>query len=167
MKGQGGLPRDGGEQIRIPFRPVAQVLIAAAICLMHWVPSWADGSAARIQAALAVLADQFLAARSLPEGTRPTPPYFNLEQLVGASQSSVRHALGAPDPQWQISRELCQAAICVSYTYGARETKSSTEPVRHNADGTDSIVVSTGGPWLLILGFTDARLVGARWLGQR
>jgi len=34
-------------------------------------------------------------------------------------------------------------------------------------DGTDSIVVSTGGPLLLILEFTDARLVSARWLGQR
>src|SRR6202022_640101 len=98
--------------------------------------------------------------------TRPTPPYFYLEQLVGASQSSVRHALGVPDSQWRISRELCQAALFVSYTFGARETISSPEPVRHNADGTDSIVVTTGGPWLLILGFTDGRLVSARWLGQ-
>ena len=154
-------------QTRIPFRSGARGFITAAICLTYYVPSWAAAPAARIQAALAVLANQFVVARSLPEGTRPTPPYFYLDQLVGASQSSVRQALGAPDPQWPISRDLCQAAICVSYTFGAQETISSPEPVRHNADGTNSIIVSTGGPWLLMLGFTDGRLVSARWLGQR
>lgn len=66
-------------QILIPFRSVARGLIATAICLTHWVPSRADASAARIQTTLAVLVHQFLAAPSLPEGTRPTPRDFNQE----------------------------------------------------------------------------------------
>jgi hypothetical protein len=36
-----------------------------------------------------------------------------------------------------------------------------------NGDGTMSIEVSTGGPWLLILGFKGNRLTTAFWRGQK
>ena len=38
--------------------------------------------------------------------------------------------------------------------------------VQHDGN-TDFIVVTTGGPFLLILGFSGDRVISANWLGQR
>lgn len=113
---------------------------------------------------LTELSADFSAARSQPPGSRPTPPYVDLEQLIGLRLYSVRAALGMPDSQ-ESGMSPCEAVRCWSYTYGPGPEPYSDE-VQHHGE-TDSIVVTTGGPFLLILGVSGDRVVSADWLGQR
>ena len=113
---------------------------------------------------LTELSADFSAARSQPLGSRPAPPYVYLERLIGLSAHSIQAALGAPDRR-QPGAPLCEAAQCWSYTYGPAPAPISGD-VQHDGS-TDFIVVSTGGPFLLILGFSSDRVISAEWLGQR
>ena len=92
-----------------------------------------------------------------------TPPNVDLERLIGLSVSSIRAALGAPDRK-EPGMPLCEANRCWSYTYGPGPAPLSNE-VQHDGK-TDFIIVTTGGPFLLILGFSGDRVISAPWLGQ-
>jgi hypothetical protein len=112
------------------------------------------------------LASYFNKARALPVGTRPPPPHANLRKLIGLAFDEIRGALGPPDPpddyDWQ-----CHATRCAVYSYGADERNA---PVRTGdaGNGIQWIEVSTGGPWVLILGVSSSdKVVSARWEGQK
>jgi hypothetical protein len=113
---------------------------------------------------LTELSADFSAARAQPLGSRPAPPDVELTRLIGLKTSSVHAALGAPESQ-EPGMPLCEATRCWSYTYGPGPKPFSDE-VQHHGN-TDSIVVSTGGPFLLILGVSADRVISAHWLGQR
>jgi len=113
---------------------------------------------------LTELSADFSAARALPLGSRPTLPYFDPERLIGLRVSSIQAALGTPDIRDPVM-SLCEVARCWSYTYGPGPAPLSNE-VQHDGN-TDFIVVTTGGPFLLVLGVSGDRVASARWLGRR
>jgi hypothetical protein len=101
------------------------------------------------------------AAAALPLGSRPSPPDVDLGFLIGLSPQAIRTALGAP-----YSRSAaCSAAQCWSYRYGPDAAPPKVE--ENNGDGTVDIEVITGGPFLLIVGFSSHHVVLASWQGQR
>jgi hypothetical protein len=137
------------------------------------------GMAIRIGAAIAALAvpvatpvaaadtptlvafrDAFAAARALPLGSRPSPPNLEPTGLIHASIATLRAYLG----HW--TRLDCAdllerpAETCASFTYGP-------DPAPPVEDPPGSITVTTGGPWLLVVGVSKGRVVDARWLGQK
>jgi hypothetical protein len=114
---------------------------------------------------LTELSADFSHARSQPLGSRPTPPDIDLERLIGLQASSIRATLGPPDRLRGAWKPPCEAARCWSYTYGPGPEPFSDE-VQHHGN-TDSILVTTGGPFLLILGVAGDRVASAHWLGQR
>jgi hypothetical protein len=114
--------------------------------------------------ALTELSAYFSAARAQPPGSRPMPPYFYPGRLIGLSVSSIETALGTPDVL-EPGMPICEAARCWSYTYGPGPAPLSNA-VQHDGN-TEFIVVSTGGPYLLILGVSGDRVSSARWQGQR
>ena len=113
---------------------------------------------------LTELSADFSAARAQPLGSRPGPPEVDLTRLIGLRMHLVRAAIGAPDSQ-EPEMPLCEAARCWSYIYGPGPEPFSDE-VQHHGN-TDSILVTTGGPFLLILGVAGDRVASAHWLGQR
>jgi hypothetical protein len=113
---------------------------------------------------LTELAADFSAARAQPLGSRPAPPYVDLERLIGLNVSSIQAALGAPDSR-EPGMPLCEATRCWSYTYGPGPAPVPNE-VQHDGD-ISFIVVTTGGPFLLVLGVSGDRVASAHWLGQR
>ena len=112
------------------------------------------------------LARDFASARALPAGTRPVPPEVELVKLVGMKWSIVRTTLGSPDApddyDWQ-----CHANKCQVYRYGADERQASQPETGDDGNGLQWVTVTTGGPWVLILGVSSNKVVSARWQGQR
>ena len=120
----------------------------------------------KTEATLRALTADFSEARSMPLGSRPGPSTVDLAALHGLSPSAVRAALGDPDSYE--NRTLapdCQAALCWSFTYGPGP--APLQGIVDNGDGTMSVDVQIGGPWLLIIGFKNDRLVTAFWQGQK
>jgi len=117
------------------------------------------------QTSLSALANYFSSARALSPGSRPRPPDVDLKQLLGVSTSTIQHSLGPPDKLESYMTLECHAAKCWSFTYGP--PPAPTPVATDNHDGTVTVRVSTGGPWLLILGFNDDQLSTAFWLGQK
>jgi hypothetical protein len=118
-------------------------------------------------AALAALAKDFAYARSLPEGTRPGPSEdVDIDMLVGLRLSTIRGAIGSPDKRDRRFPLECGAPRCVSFTYGQEERPVYAPPLLQ-PDGLMTVIVDTGGPWLLILGLAEGRVVSAQWRGQR
>jgi hypothetical protein len=86
---------------------------------------------------------------------------MDLGFLVGLSTREIRQALGAPYDR----SAACLAAQCWSYRYGPEAPPPEVET--KNDDGTVNVVVTTGGPFLLIIGFSSHRAIQAKWQGQR
>jgi hypothetical protein len=113
------------------------------------------------QPALRTLRAKFSAAAALPLGSRPAPPDIDLSFLIGLPVQEIRQALGAP-----YSRSVgCSAPQCWSYRYGP--DAAAPEVTKTNNDGTVDVVVTTGGPFLLIIGFSSHHVILANWQGQR
>jgi hypothetical protein len=116
-------------------------------------------------ATLAALASDFAKARALPPGSRPAPPGLNLEDLVGLSLSQIRSALGSPDKPIEGYGFECGAERCFAFTYGPTGHEEPTEIKQ--ADGLETVVVTTGGPFLLVVGVSSKEVITARWQGQK
>ena len=113
------------------------------------------------QHALRTLRAKFSVAAALPLGSRPAPPDVDLGLLIGLPAQEIRHALGVP-----YSRSVvCSAPQCWSYRYGP--DAAAPEVTKKNDDGTVDVVVTTGGPFLLIIGFSSHHVVLANWQGQK
>ena len=139
--------------------------IALALILITQTALAAD-PAMESQSVLQRLARDFNAARALPIGTRPAPPDVELRKLIGVKWSIVRTALGSPDVSddydWQ-----CHAKKCQVYTYGADERQADQPVTGDDGNGLQWVSVTTGGPWVLILGVSSNKVVSARWQGQK
>src|SRR5450631_3032580 len=86
---------------------------------------------------------------------------MDLGFLMGLSTEEIRHALGKP-----YSRSAVRSAsLCWSYRYGP--DAAPPEVTKTNDDGTVDVVVTTGGPFLLIIGFSSHHVVSANWQGQK
>jgi hypothetical protein len=117
--------------------------------------------AATDQPELRNLKSKLSAAAALPLGSRPSPPEVDLGFLIGLSPQEIRSGLGVP-----YSRSAtCTAAECWSYRYGP--DSAPPKVVKRNDDGTVDLEVTTGGPFLLIIGFSSHHVVLANWQGQK
>jgi hypothetical protein len=139
-------------------------IIGLLLSLPFTTTTWSKDPDA--QSCLNTLHSFFLSARAQPSGSRPTPPDVDVKALLGLQKSAIRTVLGPPDIRKANYPSLeCHAAQCWSYTYGPGP--SPLPAPTDDGDGTMSVYVTTGGPWLLILGFTKGRLVTAFWRGQK
>jgi hypothetical protein len=109
---------------------------------------------------LGLLRVQLRAVRALPDGSRPNPPQLDLTSLEGIARSTIRRALGKPTycDEWKSS--ACAHASVWMYVWGP----PAAAPQR---DSDGSIVVTTGGPWLLVLEFSGDRVAAERFEGQK
>jgi len=138
-----------------------RALITLLISALLSAPALADSDSG---ANLDGLSKNFLWARSLPPGSRPDPVVSDLAFLEGARLSAIRRALGPaddPDPRWKPPD--CLAPLCLVWTYGPTEAVTSED----RDDGNNTVTVTTGGPFLLVLGFRANRVISAQWLGQK
>jgi len=138
-----------GAQLRTPL---AMAVLSAAVCV------YADAVPA--DALIKELQNDLASARSLPAGSRPPPPALRLESLVGLARSKLKNSLGRPTYCEPESLKSCARAVTWKYAWGP----SSATP---RSGSEDSIEVTTGGPWLLVVDFRDERVLTARWQGQR
>lgn len=127
--------------------------------------AWASDARDQMAAALSALARYFSEARTLPSGTRPRPPKVNLKRLIGLPSGTIRRSLGPPDPPVGNYDFACHASRCWVYTYGAKENFDKGGSICDEGSDLCSVVVSTGGPFLLILGLSSGHVVTARWQG--
>lgn len=129
-------------------------------CLLLSNPAWSVSPA---EALLSYLHDQLSIARSLPPGSRPSPPTRDLAALVGSERASIVSALGTPSACGDDEGDECAKGDLWQYEWGppAREPQ-----VRSDAAG-DVIQMETGGPWLLVIAFSEDRVENADWQGQR
>jgi len=135
------------------------------IALMHSGRLFAGESNDRYRVALGVLSDDFKKARTLPPGSRPSPPDLDLSALLGLSSTRLRSALGSPDHRGHSDHAGCDAELCWVFTYGPKESFAPTVIKQEN--GLDTVVVTTGGPFLLVVGVSSNRVATARWEGQK
>ena len=117
------------------------------------------------RAALSELADDFKSARTLPAGSRPSPPDLDLKSLLGLSSTRLRSSLERPDHPIHGYRPQCGADLCWVFTYGPKE--SFAPSVIKQENGVNTIEVTTGGPFLLVIGLSSNRVATARWEGQK
>ncbi len=104
--------------------------------------------------------DAFAAARSLPLGSRPSPPALEPASLIHTSLASLSAYLGH-SKHFDCGDLLARPAEkCVSFTYGP----GPSMPVK---DTPGTVYFTTGGPWLLVVGMSKGVVVDARWLGQK
>src|SRR5262245_45342595 len=98
-------------------------------------------------------------ARASPRGCRPPPPDIDLGQLKGTSKSALLQALGRPTYCGAEGDQDCATSTPWKYEWGPPAPPSKSD------DGF--IEVTTGGPWVIDLSFTEDSVSSARWLGQR
>jgi hypothetical protein len=138
---------------------VCGVIAGLTSCLSH--PVLSDPSS-RV---LIELSRDFSHARAEPPDSRPTPPEVDLKPLIGLTRAAIRARLGPFDHYPSPWHPTCQARRCEFYIYGPPPARLSDD-IQHEGD-TDSILVPTGGPILLLLGFSGDRVLTAQWRGQR
>jgi hypothetical protein len=118
-------------------------------------------AAERDTSTLDTIRAHFVAARALPPGSRPPPPATDLKSLIRVPISTLEAYLGASEPAFECGDLFPRPpATCIAYTFGP-------EPAPEVEDPASEIAVATGGPWLLVIGISNGRVVASRWLGQR
>lgn len=120
------------------------------------------------QSALSLLNElrqELRSVRSLPAGTKVSVPDKNLAPLLGLSSTEIQRSLGWPtycghEETWSIKGTDCSGKTFWRYSWGPL----SPAP---NSAGPGHIVVTAGGPPLLVLDFQADKVSGARWEEQR
>ena len=138
---------------------------AAALCLLLQAHSVVADDTDRRRVVLTALTRDFKLARKLPAGSRPAPPSVDLNALVGIPATRVRSALGRPDRPLPDYDYECGAEHCWAFTYGSLREEEPT--VVAEQDGSKTIIVTTGGPYLLVLGISGKQVTTAKWQGQK
>jgi hypothetical protein len=98
-------------------------------------------------------------AQSLPFGARPAPPKVALTSLVGVTRGEISAALGMPSFCEPDHVANCAEEIEWAYRWGPSD--------RPLMEKNGSIIVTTGGPFLLKFRFEKDSVVRAFWEGQR
>jgi|SRR5271167_4137114 len=139
-----------------------------AIFFFPWsIASFAGNSTTQELPTLDLLAKNFAHARQLSPGSRPPPPRIKIATIIGLKSSSISKALGIPDRPTDDYDFECGAPICWVYTYGPKDDPAVETPVVAEGADVSTITVTTGGPFILILGIAMNRVVTAQWQGQR
>jgi hypothetical protein len=138
------------------------LICVTAIALLHLT-----GCAAvkPVSPTLDMLTESFDQVRRGPPSSEwPAIPDIDPEPLIGMSASAIRAALGRPDRPTRYDNWECSACVCWVYTYNSLKPLPDAV-VASSTPGV--VIVTTGGPPLLILGITDGRVTSARWQGQK
>jgi hypothetical protein len=103
--------------------------------------------------------------RALPKGSKPSHPDQELLRLVGVSKSDVRRILGIPnycghDESFSVSGANCGAASPWRYSWGP----PAPDP---DSAGPGYVVITSGGPWQIVLEFSSDKVSAAHWEDQR
>ncbi len=105
--------------------------------------------------------------RDPPSPHWPAIPDIDPEPLIGMPASAIRAALGRSDRPDRYEEDWeCGAPRCWVYTYDSPKPRDYVV-VDSPTPGLKTVIVSTGGPPLLILGITSGRVTSARWQGQK
>jgi hypothetical protein len=107
---------------------------------------------------------QLDSTRALPRGSKAPRPEQDLSSLVGVSRSEVAHILGLPsycgqNESWSNRGSDCGGRSPWKYSWGP----PGPEP---DSAGPGKVVVTAGGPWLLVVTFSADRISSAKWLPQ-
>jgi len=136
-----------------PSRLAQSVAIGAALFLVGCATPDSRGSLLQeLRAGLA-------SVRALPSGSRPAPPDLDLRSLKGISKSQLVQELGHPTYCGDDGEEACATSSPWMYEWGP-----PAPPIKSD-DGF--VEVTTGGPFVIALDFTNDAVSSARWLGQR
>ena len=100
-----------------------------------------------------------VSARAMPPGSRPEPPELDLRSLEGASKSQLQRRLGDPTYCGEEGDGDCATSSRWQYRWGP--------PARPLHAGDGFVYVTTGGPSVIELQFTNGCVSSARWMGQR
>ena len=138
------------------YQRIVGSALAATVLAISFAISAEDANGTKL---LETLQAGLTSARSLPNGSRPAPPDLELKDLVGLDRSSVRRFLDRPSYCEPEESNACAQSASWTYVWGP----PSAPP--EERDGY--IIVTTGGPWLLVVEFAKNRVSGARWQGQR
>jgi hypothetical protein len=96
----------------------------------------------------------------------PAIPDIDPEPLIGMPASAIRAALGHSDRRYGHYDWECGAPVCWVFAYDS--LKPRPDPIVDSpTPGLKTVIVTTGGPPLLILGITRGRVISARWQGQK
>jgi hypothetical protein len=145
-----------------------RIALSTALLLTWSIGSMAGDSINDRTSSLNALAKHFARARILPSGSRPSPPTIDLGMIVGLRSAAIRKALGVSDPPVDGYDFQCGAPTCWVYTYGPEEHGGGEEtPSIEDGSNLSTIVITTGGPFLLVLGISANRVLTARWQGQK
>jgi hypothetical protein len=104
-------------------------------------------------------------AQALRSGSRVSLPTQDLSRLIGVHRSDVESTLGLPtycghDESWSNVGTNCGTATPWSYRWGP-------PPPRLDSAGPGRIVVTAGGPPLLVLEFSSDKVTAPRWQEER
>lgn len=116
---------------------------------------------------LDIVRDSFAEIRGAPARPHwPEIPDIDPEPLIGIPASAIRAALGHSDRAYGHYNWECGAPLCWVFVYDS--LKPRPDPiVASPTPGLNTVIVTTGGPPLLILGITRGRVTSARWQGQK
>jgi hypothetical protein len=137
----------------IVVKLIRPAMFAASLAMA--VATLAAASSTRV---LETFRAAFAAARALPLGSRPSPPDLEPTSLIHTPLITLSGYLGQSTPIDCSDLLTRQAETCVSFIYG---------PGPAPQDPPRSITITTGGPWLLLVGLSKGQVVDARWLGQK
>ncbi len=144
------------DDMRAPRRShVATGIAAAAVVCLYGCAS----SASRTFL-LKDLQTGLASARALPPGSRPAPPRVELRALEGASRRELRQAIGEPTYCGEDQDDNCDVSRRWRYEWGP-----PSPPPREASDG--SLIVTTGGPFVIVIDFAGDLVSAAQWQGQR
>lgn len=116
---------------------------------------------------LDILRQSFAAIRRDPAPPSwPAIPDIDPEPLIGMPASAIRTALGRSDRRYGHYDWECGAPVCWVFTYDSLKPRPAPI-VDSPTPGLKTVIVTTGGPPLLILGIARGRVISARWQGQR
>jgi hypothetical protein len=108
---------------------------------------------------------ELASVRSVPIGTKISLPDKKLGPLLGLSSADIQRFLGWPsycghDETWSTKGTDCAGRTPWRYLWGP-------PPPAPDSAGPGRIVVTAGGPPLLVLDFTSDKVSAARWEEER
>jgi hypothetical protein len=110
-------------------------------------------------AGLESLRAKLVSVRAMTPGSRPAHPTIDTKSLVGLRRATIANALGIPT-YCEPPSDSCVTAKGWQYEWGP-----PAETQLPQADG--EMIVTTGGPWLLIFEFSQNHVAAVYWQGQR
>ncbi len=144
------------------MRVIHRLLAGATLAALAIVARSGTPDSAQL---LTDLRQGLMVARALPDGSRPPHPNRDMSPLLGLKRAELLRVLGAPsycghDESWSSTGTNCNGVSPWQYSWGP----PAPDP---QSAGPGFVLVTTGGPWLLVLEFSSDKVSAVHWQGQR